>query len=78
MNKLLFKIYEGYLIIFSIIKRYILAYINNEIININRVSFTKDFEIALMNEFKNIFDFLNDLKHYCYFFHYMKNINNNY
>ena len=68
------KIYEGYVLIFSFIKRYILTYIKNEIVNIKWKSYTTDFEIALMNAFKKCFDFLPDLKHYGCFFHYMKNI----
>ena len=68
------KIYEGYLLIFSYIKRYLLTYINNEIINIKWLSYTTDFEIGLMKAFKQTFDFIPDLKHYGCFFHYMKNI----
>ena len=57
------KIFEGYLVIFSFIKRYILTYLNKEIININWLSFTTDFEIALMEAFKKTFEFLPELKH---------------
>ena len=51
------KNYESYLIIFSFIERYILTYINNEIINIKWISFTSNFEITLISAFKKCFDF---------------------
>ena len=68
------KIYEGYLLIFDFIKRYITSYIKNELIQINWISFTTDFEIALINSFKKTFEFIPNLKHNGCFFHYMKNI----
>ena len=40
------KIYEGYLLIFDYIKRYILSYINNELIKIKWISFATVFEMA--------------------------------
>ena len=68
------KIYEGYLLIFNFIKRYITSYIKNELIHINWISFTTDFEIALINAFKKTFEIIPNLKHNGCFFHYMKNI----
>ena len=68
------KICEGYLLIFDFIKRYITSYIKNELIHINWISFTTDFETALITAFKKSFDFIPNLKHNGCFFHYMKNI----
>ena len=44
------------------------------IYKVNWISFTTDFESALINSFKNTFNFIKNLKHNGCFFHFMQNI----